>query len=43
MAKYISNLMLDSRLKELGYNREDINEHVYIGNYEEELRGMAYI
>ena len=42
VAKYISNLMLDSRLKELGYNREDINEHVYIGNYEEELRGMAY-
>lgn len=31
VAKYINNLMLNSRLMDLGYKREDIQSHIYIG------------
>lgn len=38
VAKYINNLMLNSRLKKLGYKREDIKSHIYIGTDKKENR-----
>lgn len=40
VAKYINNLMLNSRLKQLGYSREDIQSHIYIGEDRKELGGF---
>ena len=40
VAKYINNLMLTSRLKELGYNREDIQSNIYIGTDRKEHGGF---
>lgn len=31
IAKYMNNLMLNSRLNQLGYNRNDIKSYIYIG------------
>lgn len=39
IAKYVNNLMLNSRLKELGYNRNDIQERIYIGKESPNLGG----
>ena len=41
LAKYINNSMLTSRLKQLGYNREDIKSYIYIGTDKESLGGFA--
>ena len=40
VAKYINNLMITSRLKELGYNREDIQTNIYIGTDRKEHGGF---
>lgn len=40
VAKYINNLMLNSRLKQLRYSREDIQSHIYIGEDRKELGGF---
>ena len=40
VAKYINNLMLTSRLKELGYSRDDIRGHIYVGEDRKELGGF---
>lgn len=40
VAKYINNLMLTSRLKELGYSRGDIRGYIYVGEDRKELGGF---
>lgn len=40
VAKYINNLMLNSRLKELGYKKGDIQPHIYIGTDRKEHGGF---
>lgn len=40
VAKYINNLMLTSRLKELGYSRNDIQGYIYIGEDRQKLGGF---
>ena len=40
VAKYINNLMLNSRLKQLGYSREDIQSYIYIGEDRREHGGF---
>ena len=40
IAKYMNNLMLNSRLNQLGYNRNDIKSYIYIGTNDENEGGF---
>ena len=40
IARYVNNYMLSSRLKQLGYNRNEIQNNIYVGEERETLGGF---